>query len=288
MSINRIAKNLGSCFCNKLGKLVFRRVGTVLVHEHQKIMTKFYSDDSTFYKAGVDDVFTDEEETQNVERVYKVYHGFTTVAYVRETDPIFAIRHTIGFDTKNMCELDMEELSFKLKKIGEEVPKILVKPGDLIAGFVVNRKDNPVYIKWFVCSEQFLRLWTLLMYGEEHQTFTKKLEEESTHPMGPLFKWLMSGNRLCTNNYLKWSLASVNEGVSVDERERRKRYFRYRCEESARKYIHLYACIAMICIYETDITESNIPRTLDSLPQLKAWHLPTDFRHKLIDMFDFE
>ena len=288
MSVERIAKNLGSSFCKHLGKLVFRRVSNVFDDCRQKVQVKFYSDDLSCYVAGEKDVFTEQEEIQNVERLYSEYSAQTTQSTFRENEPAFAFRKAISFHTRNMCDIEMENLSFKLRKIGEEVPKIQVRPGDLVAGFVICRKEQPVYIKWFICSEQFLRMWTIIMYGEEHQTFQKKLEEDSTHPMGPVYKWLMSGNRLCTNNYLKWSLACINEGIPVDERERRKRYFRYRSEDAAKRYIHLYACIVQVCVYLQFPEQENLPKTLDQGPQLKEWNLPADFKHKLIDMFDVE
>lgn len=102
------------------------------------------------------------------------YFGLTTKRALRPND--LHDNQSISFSHKNFREmtenLDLSEGENGFKKY--EMPY----KGDLICGIVKeNEKGQLYYSEWFNCSEQFYKLWTLFVYGKEHESIKNKVKK---------------------------------------------------------------------------------------------------------------
>jgi hypothetical protein len=162
------------------------------------------------------------EEKKNLERLYKKYFGFTQ-NYPRIDDPYN--NKSIYFHTNDRREMNPYSLEIVgLKKRSEHpLPYYDNKESDLICGYVQydqHLDKRPKYTEWFICSQQFYKMWLLIMYGEQY--FETILLKQSINKRGDndieyvdvdalknmksmdIKRWLFSGNRLTSNTFKKW------------------------------------------------------------------------------------
>lgn len=258
--MNTFSQNLTSKLQTKFSNLVFKRVGKVCLNGNDQIDVTFHhsptaSDVYTTAEA-VNANFTDKQIEKNVEYRYKKFSGFDT--------------SSTFFNSRNYAEIDFGSddclPTFNFVKKTTNVPP---RVGDLICGLVEldNERKTYYYKYWFICSEQFLHLCNLL-FSEEPQTLKE-------------FDRVMSGNRLMSNTYRKWSLSSANflKSLSLDNEERMERFYHLRHETIAKKYVHVYAAIAMICRYSERPNENNVPNNKNLQPEDKItkWDLPENY-----------
>lgn len=215
--------------------------------------------------------FTPLEVEKNVEFRCRSYTALTSGRPIRlETPDTYHI--PIRCPSENYAEIDMSD-SFWFTK--SQNTKYVVPPrkGDLVCGLVGNNRKTgkPLeYSFWFTCSEQFLRAWTLIMFNE-HCTFDKN--EEQT------YKWVMSGNRLCTNSYLKWRLSLQGE-PPLEELD--DRFYHLRTEKTSKEWVHIYASLVLVARYGQIPSKVNVPVNLDGGPVMKNWHIPPHFVTNLL------
>jgi hypothetical protein len=198
---------------------------------------------------------------------------------------------SIHFSSDNFHRFDVENLTFKwIKEENLEAP-ILSNgecSGDMICG-EVERDGNgkPHFMRWFNCSHQFLRMWTLTMY-DDHESFRTKalcggngkvVHEEN------MYRRLFSGNRLCTAHYLKSPEESFKHS---------------RTEPESRQWMHIYAAIVLVMRYNrlptSDPSDNNIPVThvaekdkdgkivTRPVQSAKEWNIPCGFVEKLLEL----
>lgn len=177
-----VSGNLREAFRKNLKKLKFRRVRTVFAKPEHRVETVFVAPntetgDEEYVRYGPDDkipVFSDEEYRRNVEEQYSEFYFFTTATEVRKGD---GVKGGVYGHSSTLAVLDLTEFVFYPCE-DARTQMMLPREGDLVCGFVSDAKKGktarrgPEFTKWFLCSEQFLRAWTAIMY-DEHDSLTK-------------------------------------------------------------------------------------------------------------------
>lgn len=165
---------------------------------------------------------------------YGSYYGFTR----KETiDSPFGDTSLDGkeiyFNKRDYNCLDLSnDMTFSMSTKAQDFHKsdILPLEGALVCGFVASDDEAHLrYTKWWVCSDQFLWLWLLIMY-DDHQCFKPSIQDRI--------------DRLVTNSFLLWC---VEHPDSSEEEKRLK--FIYNRAEPCSYYSYLYKCIAM-CVLD--------------------------------------
>lgn len=190
-----------------------------------------------------------------------VYFYGTTAPYsLRDEDNFKGHRLPFsrsGYGVLNPVTLDFEHTDTQI------VPQV----GDLLCGTVEVEHSEPFFVRWFICSEQFYRCWTLCLHPD-HESFSRV----KTTKKSPREYW-MSGNRLMTNSYLKWCLAYGNLGIPVSHEQRIQRYWQLRTEPLSVHWVHVYCALVLMIRYHEVPDESNVPQNKGGVPY-PHWHLP--------------
>ena len=272
-----------STLCTKIGEifenLVFRRVQSTEIQGTQIEYSLNFSDEHR--------VVMDRNEYLNTEPSVIKQHGeicsnrfsgMTSKQVIRKESDFYPSL-PIYFSCHKYSYLDISGLTFTWKK-DQKKSKVLPRQGDLICGIVEKdpKRKLPEYKKWFVASEQFLRMWTAIMY-ERHDALEKMVGDLSEEEMEKRIRdKLMSGNRLCTNSYRK----KILSGIDVTEED----YWCYRNEPDFVKYTHIYACIVLMCRYGELPNSNNIPQNKDDKNKMEFWDLPEEFAENLLERFE--
>lgn len=156
--------------------LIFRRVGNVCaerenfvsacVSHYDEIPTVYYSLEELASSVDADTIY------KKAILVYKYWYATTTKTALRDNDPYSG--ESIWFDSRGYRNFDMrrsfwfyedcKEVSFKAKR----PPRVRVENNrlfsDLVCGLVADTRKGPKFTMWFHCSEQFYKLWTMVMY----------------------------------------------------------------------------------------------------------------------------
>lgn len=246
----------------KLKSLIFRRVKTVEKQNYVRSEYVTHNDTTVFIDDG-SQTFTEEEYEKNIREIYDSFSFSTTTSNLRRNDEFKGVS-IIGF-SKNYAEIDIFSWEFKRK-----VQNVPPKNGDLVCGIIDTTKKRPEYFCWFICSEQFYRMWTILMYGTTDFQF--KNEEEKK-------KKLMSGNRLCCASYKKFLLRCAASDIIPTEEEKKSRFQICRTEQVSSRCVHFYAVIVLMLYYGEFPNQNNIPKNLDLYPpkNMDFWDLPRDW-----------
>lgn len=305
-----------------LSTLIFRRVGEV----HKKeICGGLYEDANGIIEFNKQETLkmldrTNEEGwspaeiKQNVTLLYNHWTATTEAIPQRSND---RIKGPIFLNMNNYSELNWEKLVDcpNGKTIGwtgksrQNRPPLIQNQGRMIMKELVcmlvsppkQKGQLPFAQRWFYCSEQFLRAWTLIMYTE-HDTFDKyipppseKLDDEEEEYLlneaADIYRRkVFAGNHVCTNNYRKYILGCEDNGQEPDDEEIRKRFYRFSYEKPAREWCHFYAALVLIIRYKeqpTNVKENgygNVPNNLSGELYNKRWDLPEWFEHFIADL----
>jgi hypothetical protein len=260
---------------------------------------------------------------KSIELRFTFFAGSTTATKTRN-DPF---NDTIYFNSNDFCTVDPN--SMFLTKISPQTSYVLPRIGDIVCGIVIEAgvdrsgktilkkalKHKYKYIKWFICSEQFLRAWTLIMY-DKHEVLDKYAKSEDT-----LRKRMFSGNKLTTNSFKKWTMlrniqresftkkrlqsnslgSSANPSNEIDDENNEKlinliyeelsggdaelnsKYFRLRYEQFSIDYIHILCAVVLVGRYGIFPDSTNIPINSNFNDQLKYWDLPKDYIKTLLE-----
>lgn len=272
-----------------LGNLVFRRVKTPIAVPENYLYTSSTTPlenggvETKFYKAGDVYSITPEEYKRNVAEHYKDFSMFTSEAKIRKEND--RVRGEIYGHSKNYADFDLMDFTF-------HPTSRTMKPreGDLVCGAVeFDKKGNANYAYWFVCSEQFLRFWTLIMY-DQHDSFRKVLEKNTKKENrtkskkvdeDALRRKVLSGNHLMTGGYRKWLLSCDQTLISgrkivSEPKELLERFWLHRTE-SASMYVHVYAALVLLFRYYELPCENNVPNNINNGPFMNKWDLPENW-----------
>lgn len=282
--------------------LVFRRVARVNTKETDKLQTLFFKNDEDFEVCAQDREFTQFELDHNVEERYSEFSFFSSQNALRDNDPCPSV--PIYGHSKNYATLDIiEGCTFRFIKHNDDIgklvpPKANEKVKDLICGLVApsSRSKGSYFRYWFICSEQFFRAWTAIMY-EKHDSLGKKgisirrTEEKKAIDSDQIKRFLFTGNRLCTANYKKFLLAMVDNQNFSENNEKSNKYFRLRTEPLTRQWVHIYASLVLMMRYEEYPCEYNLPVNLSSSIKhlsIKHWDLPEGWLDKLVKKYNIQ
>ena len=253
---------------HRLQRLVFRRVRSIVVPDEAigSTVTTFWHTpaEQTEFKETELDRLTEEQWQKNVEQRHTQFYGFTTRSILRDND---SWDKSIFFEKKGFSDF-LDPVTLTLDGIESDLT-VSPKPGDLLCGEV----SNGAYSKWFICSEQFYRAWTLIMY-HTHSSFRNAEKKKC----GTRSFW-MSGNRLMTRNYEKWLLAGKDNGVEPSRKEKQDRYWHQRTESISRLWIHVYCAIVLLARYRELPSADNVPRVKGGATKTSTpvWDLPDGF-----------
>lgn len=145
-------------FCHRFKNLYFRRVATCQVKKENLLQEEYLILDPYGQLNS-----ENQKSTRPADRLfYNFYYGYTTAFCLRNND----MHHgeSLYFSSKNECDLNEHGFMITLPhNNGHEVPT----NNSLVAGYtypgpLLNCKATP-YKKWFKCSEQFYKLWTIFM-----------------------------------------------------------------------------------------------------------------------------
>jgi hypothetical protein len=152
------------------------------------------------------------------------YYGFTTSRALRKDDT-FA-NTPVYFNNKLYQEYNI--MTGKWEKSDHNTSHQLPYSGDLICGTVRQGTKGPYFDKWFICSEQFMKLATLVL-DPEHESI-----EENHQRLK---------NRLRTNKIQEWMYH--NPDAFDEEIEEHFHRFRY---ESTANIQNAYVYIAFLTV----------------------------------------
>ena len=163
--------------------LIFREVKTVKTKE-QDVVTYEYVNDSGFVRSEqyptIDEAFSSvpREKHCNIHVHYKDYFGFTTHRAIRNND--IHCNQEIFFSRKCYGELNLNGQNitgnFSLRRGFKSIPP---RKKQYVCGLVETGEKGLFYRKWFVCSKEFLTLWTMICEPDHYSLKNKK--EDGTY-----------------------------------------------------------------------------------------------------------
>lgn len=157
-------------------------------------------------------------------------------------------------------------------------------PSDLIC-YLVDEKLPSNEWKWFCCSDQFMRFWTIINFDSHISFFHKKTKSQSVKSTA-VKESFFRGNSLVVDAWKKWLVACQENDIIPSHEESIKKFFVKRCETISLTYLDIYSALVLASIYGEAPTYSNItttgvnaPKLADSAsqPQRQKWMLPKEF-----------
>lgn len=287
MSLTDEQKNkLREWFTEQTKDLVFRQVHSVTAREEDVTDTEVTSinDKGLLDKTSHRGYLPAEESglsaweyTRCTIHNYARYFGFTKKVKLRKNDPCNG--QSIFFNSSSCGFFDAPIL--KLGARAGKRPRVpIVRPfhdkdrGDIVAGFVEKGDKGWRYTQWFICSEAFLNLWTLVMYPDDgYETFIrgKKLTGDA------LKKVVLEGDYLISNPFKRWCDSLKDADVDIctpsNLETARGKVVALRYEKGAKEFYHLYPCLALMLVWGELPTDENIPNNPREKP-VKTWDLP--------------
>lgn len=266
------------------GQFVFRRANNPYIADDGNVIKGYivYKSDDVF-RFVEPGMLSDEERdakffNSHVDTLASRFNGLTSQFSLRENDPYN--KTPIFYHTNNRYEFNFANLV--ISDVKTPAPYVVVRSNDLLCGTVKKDKEGRLfYDKWFVCSEQFFRLVTVCLFGEQHQSLINLCEETRNEAdvleMETVRRTLMRGNRLAIGSAIyKERQARIDSGLEpMTPEDEAKRYVRTRTEACTRlaDHVHWYNLIAMLYVYGEYPDEHNVPNNIKG-PRVKNWILP--------------
>lgn len=234
------------------------------------------------------DVFT--QKTINKHIASYVEEGYAIIycsEIARTPQPLFGTtvpQQPFRFHTKHQKELTFVGGEFTLTPLtkGSVLPFVSYEKkllSDIIC-YIPTPGFPPGFWDWFICSEQFMRLWTLIMF-DSHPSYVKNGKPKTILGMK---KHLTSGNRLVTDAWLRYTQACEQNEVDVNHDESVRRFYVKRHERIPG--IDSYVALVLAAVYNEKPTSENVPSLGVGGPieelQRKEW----DISPHVIDFID--
>ena len=281
----------------QIGGMQFRRVRSIVTRREDLMGMRHCFPDLT---SGDDDTgevqtcspidpkatLSQEDVEKRVEFRYSRFEGKTFATPLRENDPCGG--KPIHFSSATKMRFALEDASFALVPLTTESaakgfipPRNHMHESDIVCGFTEQRGREWHFTKWFIASEQWLRTWTVLMYGVDHQAMNAYRKSKDNTPER-LRTTIMAKNTLCGNSYRKMLTAHRQNDMDVSQKARLDRFYLLRNEFFHCPYVHTYAALVTMCIYlEDPLDDLNVPKTLGNEPKTTKWDLPPQFVQKV-------
>jgi len=307
-------EGLETRFKKAFSTLVFRRVDTVELRGPIRRVQYTPFGSFPFEEGMIYDASTCEA------RCDAGFSGYTLKTPLKEigemADPIVGPIH---FDSNGYAEPDIVQTgSFEMVKVPTNIFPLPNKGTglypDMVCGIVEPGKSADEYLptgatpttfhysKWFICSPQFFNLWMLVMnpssphvnppvnknFPLQKTEFGKRIQQ---------LKWMMSGDRLCVNNFHKWVVANnidLHESIgdSSISKEIHRRYKRTRSESLTKMWVHTYAALAMMIRFRNFPDHTNVPSSITTNTNADAsmgyWDIPYMFCEKVLGIVERE
>jgi len=256
-SLKRVANSVK----NKFKSLVFRRISYIQSFQSQHFL-EFPSPNNKYTRRPYRGSLHAKTWKQYGIEQSEDFCGFTSHFCLRETD-VYKNKQ-MPFSKQGCAVLDPITLEMVPTKYFA-TPRI----GDLICGIVDSDTDEPFFDKWFVCSEQFYRCYTLIMF-KNHDSFKNARKRPNPE------QYWMSGNRLMTNSHLKWLLSLGDHNLRCDPDENKRKYWHLRTEPMSVNWVHVYCAMVYLVRYTEFPSAANVPMNKGGLTY-SQWHLPENW-----------
>jgi len=186
---------------------------------------------------------------RNILLHYDEYFGFTGDRVIRNNDPYYD--KEIFFSKKCYSELDWSDKNptgdFLLnERAFNHVPP---KAGSLICGLVENGEKGLFFRKWFVCSREFLLLWTMICDHKDHSLIENnitKLNFENIQNEEDITKKIIVKIKPFDKLLRELSTSKYKIDLKKDLKERQRKYTIYNLERGALYYSNRYRKVAEI------------------------------------------
>lgn len=202
---------------------------------------------------------------------------------------------------RNCLKLSFTEEGFQLEHVvGKTIPYASkTDKADLIAYIPAGQGARAVNASWFICSEQFMRLCTIVQH-DKHPSYKNK--KGQTVPVFQLKEWFCNANRLRPDSCRSYVLARTQNNIPLEEKDLNERFWARRTEEITSKYPDLYVAIARMVVFGEILCYSNVPTVaIDAPPkadtagqaQQQQWCAPVEVLVKFMiscgwEIEDFE
>jgi len=207
--------------------LIFREIKAVKIKDPYLITRDYINEDGFIRTEKTTD---DNDINSNVH--YKDYFGFTTHRSLRNND--MYCNQEIFFSRKCYGELNLNGKfitgNFSLRRGFKSVPPTRMQ---YICGLVETGERGLFYRKWFICSKEFLTLWTMICEPENHSLKNKIDDKYVTKSFDELL------SELDTSKYSSYySIMNSNDDVRTDK------FVGYNVENQALYIPNIYQNIA--------------------------------------------
>jgi hypothetical protein len=297
--VRQFLKKILNC---ESGSCIFRRFGKLIKHSEDVKIFKHLDPQTVEILPSLENISKKEME-KNIEIVYSSFSGITLPIAVRQ-EPVELENKYIYIQSSNyaqidfgcispdtaFCFTDRDSLGKAVTPLHNDLLFIYISDTTLnkwlknissnnypkTSGNKSKKLDCPKADKWCIISEQFLRMWTLVMY-DWHETFDKIISSDTAveNREKALRDKLFKGNRLMTNSWLKRNLS-----VDMSIEESREKFW-FRRTELSSKYVDIYTAIILIVRYCEIPCYANIPVHFNSEScknyDRDFWHLPEKF-----------
>ena len=257
---------------DRIGKFVFRRIGKAFTSIDDLVSVTYNTGDGLAsttrtispleYKHTK---WTPYEEEHNLEYRYSNFTVFTETRSLRGNDPCSG--QSIVCNPAQHTDIDLCSFEFVKKDDGVRgtvAPRI----GDLVCMLVdpsTNHRGNLYASSWFICSEQGLRAWTMMMY-ENHPSYKKEDARQRVYAM--------SGNRLVTNTPRKRAIIYAQNSMDLNPEDAYDGYYHLRTETESTLHTCIWGAAVMMARYGEIPSTGNVPANLGDGPSMLWWDLP--------------
>lgn len=253
---------------NAFAPLIFRRVFCVTTRDEDLMSVMKYTCCGPLPFTDPSATPSKQEHDQYYEYMYSNFEVTTSKFALRPNDPVHG-REIILYPYK-YAEMNIANGTFEFERKKRFVPP---RESDLVC-FTIDTDSPKLKVKnWFVCSEQFYRMWSILM--------------TENYPRSNDMHFLFKGSKLCTNSYRKWLLGTSK----ITFEEANKRYYRLRTEETSIKWVHLYACVVLMFKFRQLPTQENVPHIYTPEGEIHEndigkWDVPRKFIDRVLGFED--
>jgi hypothetical protein len=281
------------------GKCFFRRFSRLMSTTEPYKITENIDPDTSIILNNLNDI-TPTQMDRYVEINYKSFFGCTSGRYVRDDEPECVKNTEIFLHSNSYSQVDLTlNYTFDFSNDKRLCSAITPFQDDLILIFMTNEKleyikskkpsVRPPADKWCIVSEQCLHAYTAI-FNDWHETFDNFVgpnvsneERESV-----LKSKLFSGNRLMTNSWLKYKLATLSNDIPFTQNVSREKYWHLRTEYASRRWVDVYTALILVARYGELPCPCNIPDyrkpsdvKIKEIHRLQ-WNLPPNFITMLI------
>jgi hypothetical protein len=160
--------------------LVFREIKIVKAKDQQSVTYDYINDEGfirTEQFSSIENAFShiDINKTGNIYTHYQDYYGFTSHQALRNND-IYS-NQEIFFSRKCYCELNLTggfiTGNFSLRKGFKTIPP---QDKQYVCGLPEIGEKGVFYRRWFVCTKEFLTLWTMIC-EPDHYSLKNKIDD---------------------------------------------------------------------------------------------------------------